>query len=252
MTHFGVVSLFPEQVDQLGKFGVVGRGIQAGHVGMTCFNPRDFTDDKHRTVDDRPFGGGPGMVMRYEPWVGAIRAAKEQRPDAKCIALTPQGLRFDQAVARRCADMPSLILVAGRYEGFDERIIEAEIDEEWSLGDFVLSGGELAAMAIIDCVARLTPGVLGHEASAVEDSFSEGLLDFPHYTRPPEIEGRLAPSVLLGGDHAAIARWRRSQALGRTWLRRPELLAAMDLSDEDTALLETFKATFQSECPDIE
>lgn len=242
MTQLSVVTLFPEQVDQLGQFGVVGRAISDGLLRLECFNPRDYTKDTHRTVDDRPFGGGPGMVMKYEPCVSAIRAAKLSNPAALCIALSPQGRQFDQAAAARFAALPGLILVAGRYEGLDERIIDAEVDEEWSLGDFVLSGGELAAMVMIDSLARLKPGVLGHSDSAVEDSFSDGLLEHPHYTRPPDVEGKIVPPVLMGGDHAAIARWRRQQALGRTWLRRPDLLSAAVLSKDDLALLAEFKA----------
>ncbi|MEM7764082.1 MAG: tRNA (guanosine(37)-N1)-methyltransferase TrmD [Pseudomonadota bacterium] len=237
----GVVTLFPEQVQRVGQFGVIGRAVANGEVELQCVSPRDFADDTHRTVDDRPFGGGPGMVMQYGPWVAAIRSLKAQMPDAMCVALSPQGRRFDQQTAVRAAAMPGLVLVAARYEGFDERIIEAEIDEEWSLGDFVLSGGELAAMAMIDSIIRLRPGVLGHSESAVQESFSEGLLDHPHYTRPPIVEGRAVPPVLMGGDHAEIARWRRQQALGRTWQRRPDLLEQVDLSEEDKRLLASFR-----------
>ena len=237
-----VVTLFPEMVMTLAGYGVTGRAIDNDVVQLGCINPREHSDDVHRTVDDRPFGGGPGMVMSYGPSVRAIRAATARQPGARRVLLSPQGRRFDQAAAARLAQLPALVLVAGRYEGLDERIIEAEIDEELSLGDFVLSGGELAAMAVIDAVARLLPGVLGHADSAAQDSFSDGLLEHPHYTRPPEIEGRAVPPVLISGDHAAIARWRRKQALGRTWLRRPDLLAAARLSDDDERLLSEFQA----------
>ncbi len=237
-----VVTLFPEMVKTLAGFGVTGRAIDNGTVLVDCINPRDHSDEPHRNVDDRPFGGGPGMVMSYAPCVGAIRAATQRQPEARRILLSPQGRRLDQATLAEYSQLPALILVAGRYEGLDERIIEAEIDEELSLGDFVLSGGELAALAVIDGVARLLPGVLGHEASAAQDSFSDGLLEHPHYTRPSEIEGRDVPAVLLSGDHAAIARWRRQQSLGRTWLRRPDLLAALPLTQDDEQLLAGFKA----------
>ena len=241
-----VVTLFPERVTAVGEYGVTGRAVQRGRVELGCINPRDFTEDAHRTVDDRPFGGGPGMVMKFEPVVAAIRAARAEAPGAPCLLLSPQGERFTQATAERLAALPGLVLVAGRYEGLDERIVEAEVDEELSIGDFVLSGGELAAMAVIDSVARLLPGVLGHDASAAEDSFANGLLDCPHYTRPPEVEGRNVPSVLLSGDHAAIARWRRKQALGRTWQRRPDLLEQAALSAEDEQLLAEFKAELEA------
>ena len=187
LQHIGVVSLFADEVERIGQYGVIGRAISSGAVTLDCRNPRDYAEDQHRTVDDRPFGGGPGMVMQYAPWIAAIRDAKAQHADALCVAMSPQGQRFDQAAAARMATLPAVVFVAGRYEGFDERIIEAEIDEEWSLGDFVLSGGELAAMAMIDSVVRLKPGVLGHDQSAAQDSFSDGLLEHPHYTRPAEI-----------------------------------------------------------------
>ena len=240
------VTLFPERVTAVGEYGVTGRAVQKGLVDLACVNPRDFTEDAHRTVDDRPFGGGPGMVMKFEPVVAAIRAAREEAPGAPCVLLSPQGRPYTQATAERFAALPGMVLVTGRYEGLDERIVEAEVDEELSLGDFVLSGGEVAAMAVIDSVARLLPGVLGHDASAAEDSFSDGLLDCPHYTRPPEVAGRKVPAVLLSGDHAAIARWRRQQSLGRTWQRRPDLLAQATLSAEDEQLLEAFKAELEA------
>ncbi len=236
-----IVSLFPEMLDAVVDFGVVGRAVDRGLLRLSTQNPRDFADDTHRTVDDRPYGGGPGMVMKFEPLAAAIDAAQAALP-AGCpvICLTPQGRRFDQASAQRLAALPGLTLVAGRYEGIDERLIESRVDEELSLGDFVLSGGEIAAMAVIDAVTRLLPGVLGDENSAAQDSFTEGLLDCPHYTRPEEIEGRRVPDALLSGDHARIARWREQQALGRSYLRRPDLLDRMTLTGEQQRLLDEY------------
>lgn len=235
-----IVTLFPERVLDVARFGVVSRGVEQGLLEVGGINPRDFATDTHRTVDDRPYGGGPGMVMKYEPLAAAIAAARAELPvSSPVLALSPQGRRFDQAKARSLAQLDGLVLVAGRYEGIDERLIEAYVDEELSLGDFVLSGGELAAMVVVDAVARLLPGVLGDEASAANDSFSDGLLDCPHYTRPERVDGRDVPAVLLSGDHERIARWRRSEALGRTYLRRPELLEG-NLADEDRALLEAW------------
>jgi len=236
-----IVSLFPDMVGTIAGYGVVGRAVRRRLLTLGYRNPRDFAADVHRTVDDRPYGGGPGMVMKYEPLMAAIAAAKAALPAASpVVCLTPQGRVFDQAAARRLAGLPGLVLVAGRYEGIDERLIEAAVDEELSLGDFVLSGGEIAAMAVIDAVARLLPGVLGDEASALEDSFMEGLLDCPHYTRPEEVDGRRVPDVLLSGDHARIARWRRQQSLGRSFERRPELVARLELDPEQRALLEDY------------
>ena len=207
--EISVVSLFPEMVNEIAGYGVVGRAIDNGIVGLACVNPRDFATDRHRTVDDRPYGGGPGMVMKFEPVAAAVEQAKETMPAGSVVVcMSPQGEPFDQAAARRLAKLPGIILLAGRYEGLDERLIEAVIDEEISLGDFVLSGGEIAAMAVIDAVARLLPGVLGDDESAVQESFSDGLLDHPHYTRPEVIDGRQVPEVLLSGDHARIDRWR--------------------------------------------
>jgi tRNA (guanine37-N1)-methyltransferase len=236
-----IVSLFPEMVKTIGGHGVVGRAVERGLLSLAYRNPRDYTGDVHRTVDDRPYGGGPGMVMKYEPLAAAIAAARSALP-AGCpvICLTPQGRVFDQAAAVRLAALPGVILVAGRYEGIDERLIEAVADEELSLGDFVLSGGEIAAMAVIDAVARLLPGVLGDEASAQQDSFMEGLLDCPHYTRPEEIDGRRVPEVLMSGDHKRIARWRHQQALGRSFLRRPDLIGKLVLGPEQQQLLEEY------------
>ena len=239
--QFGVVSLFPEMVGTIGEYGVVGRAEQRGLISLDVENPRDHTSDVHRTVDDRPYGGGPGMVMKFAPVAAAIDAAKGKLPEGcPVVYLSPQGQVFDQAMARRFAELPGLVLLAGRYEGIDERLIESHIDAEVSLGDFVLSGGEIAAMAVIDAIVRLLPGVLGDDESAAQDSFMEGLLDHPHYTRPEEIEGRKVPDVLLSGDHAEIARWRYQQALGRSYLRRPDLVGKLDLSDEQQLLLDKF------------
>ena len=236
-----VVTLFPELVDSVGQSGVVGRAVDRGLLGLSCLNPREFTTDAHRTVDDRPYGGGPGMVMKYEPLAAAVAAAKQTLTGAPVVCMTPQGRVFNQAVAEEFAALPGLIIVAGRYEGIDERFLEAEVDHELSLGDFVLSGGELAAMAVTDAVARLLPGVLGDAESAVQDSFADGLLDHPHYTRPEAIDGRDVPSVLLSGDHARVDRWRRREALGRTWRRRPELLEQRGLSAEEQQLLDEWR-----------
>ncbi|RZV35776.1 MAG: tRNA (guanosine(37)-N1)-methyltransferase TrmD [Chromatiales bacterium] len=239
--HFDVISLFPEMVATIAEFGVVGRAQRRGLVTLDIENPRDHTSDVHRTVDDRPYGGGPGMVMKYEPLAGAVNAARQRSPEGSPVVyLSPQGNRFDQVSAKRFAELPGLILLAGRYEGIDERLIESQVDEELSLGDFVLSGGEVPAMAVIDAVVRLLPGVLGDEESAAQDSFMEGLLDHPHYTRPEDVEGRKVPDVLLSGDHAEIARWRMKEALGRTFTRRPELVEKLGLSDEQQALLDEF------------
>jgi tRNA (guanine37-N1)-methyltransferase len=239
--HIAVVSIFPEMVRNIAEFGVVGRAIQRSLASLQVEDPRQYADDVHRTVDDRPYGGGPGMVMKYEPAAAAIRAARSELPEGSpVIGLSPAGRVFDQAEAERLAALPGLILFAGRYEGIDERLVEDEVDEELSLGDFVLSGGEIAAMAVIDAVVRLLPGVLGDEDSAAQDSFVEGLLDYPHYTRPEEIEGRKVPAVLLSGDHARIARWRYKQALGRSFLRRPDLVKKLSLDREQQALLDEF------------
>ena len=238
-----VVTIFPEMVRTIAEYGVVGRAVERDLLRIGCQNPRDFATDTHRTVDDRPYGGGPGMVMKYEPAVAAISAAKELQPaDAPVVCLTPQGRAFDQAVAGRFAAMPGIILLAGRYEGIDERVIETHVDVELSLGDFVLSGGEIAAMAVIDAVARLLPGVLGDDMSAAEDSFMQGLLDHPHYTRPEAIDGQAVPEVLLSGDHEKIARWRYQQALGRSFERRPDLVEKLELTEEQRKLLDEYLA----------
>jgi tRNA (guanine37-N1)-methyltransferase len=241
LMHFDVITLFPDMVSTIADFGVVGRARRNALVTLDVENPRDHTNDVHRTVDDRPYGGGPGMVMKYAPLAGAVAAARERLPEGSPVVyLSPQGRVFDQATATRYAGLPGLILLAGRYEGVDERFIESQADEELSIGDFVLSGGEVAAMAVIDAVVRLLPGVLGDDESAAQDSFMEGLLDCPHYTRPEEIEGRKVPEVLLSGDHAEIARWRLKQALGRTYERRPDLVAELELSAEQQALLDEY------------
>ncbi len=239
--HFDVVTLFPEMVGTIAEFGIVGRAQRNGLVSLGLENPRDHTSDVHRTVDDRPYGGGPGMVMKYEPLAAAIAAARERSPaGSPVVYLSPQGAVFDQARAKQFADLPGLVLLAGRYEGVDERLIESQVDLELSLGDFVLSGGEIAAMAVIDAVVRLLPGVLGDDESAAQDSFMDGLLDCPHYTRPEEIEGRDVPAVLMSGDHAEIARWRLKQALGRTFERRPDLTDKLELNEEQQALLDDY------------
>jgi tRNA (guanine37-N1)-methyltransferase len=239
--QFAVVSLFPEMVGTIGEFGVVGRAQQRKLISLDIDNPREYTNDVHRTVDDRPYGGGPGMVMKFEPVAAALEASKDRMPEGcPVVFLSPQGRVFDQAMAKRFSKLPGLVLLAGRYEGIDERLVESHIDEEVSLGDFVLSGGEIAAMAIIDAVVRLLPGVLGDDESAAQDSFMEGLLDHPHYTRPEEIAGMKVPDVLLSGDHAGIARWRYKQALGRSFERRPDLLDKLDLDNEQRMLLDEY------------
>lgn len=239
--HVQLISLFPEFADCLARHGVVGRAITRGRVRLDCWNPRDFAGDAHRTVDDRPYGGGPGMVMKFEPLAAAVQAARAAAPaGSPVICLSPQGELFDQQVARRLAALPGMILVAGRYEGIDERLIEAEVDFELSIGDFVLSGGEIAAMAVVDAVVRLVPGVLGDQESAQQDSFMSGLLDHPHYTRPEVVRGMRVPEVLLSGDHTKIARWRLKQALGRSYTRRPDLLRRIELTDEQRRMIDEY------------
>ncbi len=243
--HFHVITLFPEMVEQMCEFGVLGRAIKRGIIKLTCWNPRDYTQDRHRTVDDRPYGGGPGMLMKVQPLADAINAAKQQAgDDAKVVYLSPQGQLLNQQAVVKMADGPeqkAMILIAGRYEGIDERLIEQYVDEEWSIGDYVLSGGEMPALIMIDAVARMLPGVLGDADSAQQDSFMEGLLDCPHYTRPEEIDGQAVPEVLLSGDHKKIDHWRQKQALGRTWLRRPDLLESLQLNDEQKKWLSEFQ-----------
>ncbi|MCW8956273.1 MAG: tRNA (guanosine(37)-N1)-methyltransferase TrmD [Gammaproteobacteria bacterium] len=246
--RFDLVTLFPEIVDNAAEMGVLGRAIKNDLIQLQCWNPRDYTHDRHRTVDDRPYGGGPGMLMKVEPLRDAIHAARKAAGEqARVIYLSPQGRTLDQAGVKELAQCSALILIAGRYEGIDERIIETEVDEEWSIGDYVLSGGELAALVMIDSVARMIPGVLGDAESAEQDSFMDGLLDCPHYTRPEVIDGRAVPEVLLGGNHQAIAQWRMKQALGRTWLRRPELLNELTLSNEQQQLLQEFQQEYQQQ-----
>ncbi|MDH5446638.1 MAG: tRNA (guanosine(37)-N1)-methyltransferase TrmD [Gammaproteobacteria bacterium] len=236
-----VITLFPAMFEAVSQHGITSRAINKGLLELETVNPRMFTTDVHQTVDDRPYGGGPGMVMMVEPLKQAIRTAKQgSTTPSRVIYLSPQGRPLDQRGLLELAGQERLVLVCGRYEGVDERLIQAEVDEEWSIGDYVLSGGELAAMVMIDGVARLLPGALGHEDSASEDSFMQGLLDYPHYTRPEQIDGMSVPSVLLSGDHNKVRRWRLKQALGRTWLRRPELLTALDLNEEQQVLLDEF------------
>ncbi len=237
---WGVITLFPTMVADALAHGVIGRAMQRGLVNIITFNPRTHATDLHQTVDDRPYGGGPGMLMKVETLRASIAEAKKILPEAPVIYLSPQGEPLTQVVVKELAVRPEVILVCGRYEGIDERVIELDIDYEISLGDFVLSGGEPAAIAVLDAVGRLVPGVLGHASSTVEDSFSDGLLDCPHYTRPEEIAGLKVPDVLLSGHHGDIARWRRKQALGRTWLRRSEILEKQELSNEDQSLLDEF------------
>lgn len=222
--RIGVITLFPEMFVAVRDYGVIGRAFREGKASLQCWNPRDFTHDRHQTVDDRPYGGGPGMVMRVEPLAEAVRAARQSLPHAKVIYLSPQGRTLQQQAVVGFGQRPELILIAGRYEGVDERFIQSCVDEEWSIGDYVISGGELAAMVLIDAVLRCRPGVLGDESSAAQDSFSEGLLDYPHYTRPEVYNGMEVPAVLLSGNHEAIRRWREEQARERTRLRRPDLL----------------------------
>jgi tRNA (guanine37-N1)-methyltransferase len=240
-----IVSLFPEFVAQCAAFGVVGRAQERALLSLHGWNPRDYATGNYRRVDDRPFGGGPGMVMLIDPLRDAINAARAADPaDARVVYLTPQGTRLTQAKVRELAAHPRLILLCGRYEGVDERLIEAEVDEEISIGDYVLSGGELAAAVVIDAVARLQEGALSDAESAAQDSFEGGLLDCPHYTRPVEHDLGRVPGVLMSGNHAEIARWRRREALGRTWQRRPDLLDESALSKADHQLLDEYRARF--------
>jgi tRNA (guanine37-N1)-methyltransferase len=241
-----VVTLFPEMIREQSAYGIQGRAIDSGLLRLETWNPRDFSEDKHRCVDDRPYGGGPGMVMQVQPLRSAIQQARGAAAAAPVIYLSPQGERFDQRKARQLAGLERIILVAGRYEGIDERLIGLEVDEELSVGDYVLSGGELPALIVMDAVTRLLPGALGDADSAQQDSFMDGLLDYPHYTRPEETEGLRVPEVLLGGNHRDIRRWRHKQALGRTWIRRPDLLGAMQLNEEQQGLLNEFISEYES------
>jgi tRNA (guanine37-N1)-methyltransferase len=240
MMRIDVVTLFPEMVRECAGYGIQGRAIKQGLLGLETWNPRDYSEDRHGAVDDRPYGGGPGMVMQVQPLRAAIHAARSAGVVAPVIYLSPQGRRFDQQKALELAGLERLILVAGRYEGIDERIIDTEVDEELSIGDYVLSGGELPVLVVMDAVTRLLPGALGDEDSAQNDSFMDVLLEYPHYTRPEEIDGQRVPDVLLGGNHSLIDRWRRKQALGRTWQRRPDLLEALQLDAEQQELLNEF------------
>lgn len=235
-----VVTLFPELVEQVARHGMPRIAVEGGQLALSTRNPRDYAQNRWRRVDDRSYGGGPGMVMEAEPLAQAVAAAKQSVGSARVVSLSPQGEPLTQAWVDRLSKEAALIVLCGRYEGLDERVVAAEVDFELSLGDFVLSGGELAAMAMIDAIARLLPGVLGHEQSAQNDSFANGLLDHPHYTRPEQWRGVKVPDVLLSGDHEAIRRWRLKQALGQTWLKRPDLLAGLELDAEQTRLLREF------------
>lgn len=246
---FGVITLFPDMFDAVLNYGVTGRAIKKNIIALNCWNPRNYTHDKHSTVDDKPYGGGPGMLMMAQPLRDAIIAAKSAAPkSAKVIYLSPQGKKVAQKDIKQVAQSnQSIIFVCGRYEGIDERLIGTYIDEEWSVGDFVVSGGELPAMTLIDATARLIPGVLGDIESAKYDSFANGLLDHPHYTRPDVFEGYAVPPVLLSGNHKVIHSWRMQQSLGRTWLRRPELLESLALTEEQQILLDEFISSYPME-----
>jgi tRNA (guanine37-N1)-methyltransferase len=244
----GVVSLFPEMFRAVTESGITSRAVKNGLLTLAYWSPRDYaegTENNYRRVDDRPYGGGPGMVMQIEPLRRSIMAAREAAQakglQPQVIYLSPQGRVLDQAGVQELATMEAVILLCGRYEGIDERLIQREVDAEWSIGDYVLSGGELPAMVLIDAVTRLLPGALGCEASAEEDSFSDGLLDCPHYTRPEVYDGEEVPAVLLSGDHAAIRKWRRQQSLARTWQRRPDLLEKVTLDKEQQKLLDEIR-----------
>ena len=234
-----VVTLFPEMIRELCRYGIPRIAVEKGLLQVASWNPRDYAHNRHNRVDDRPYGGGPGMVMQVQPVAEAIQAARAGG-DGPVVYMTPQGRRLNQDAVRRFARQPHLILLAGRYEGIDERLIEREVDEEWSIGDYVLSGGEPAAMVWIDALARLLPGALGDEDSAQQDSFMDGLLDYPHYTRPEVVNEMSVPEVLSSGNHADIERWRMKLSLGRTWQRRPDLLEYLSLSKEQEVLLAEF------------
>ena len=235
----GIVSIFPNLIRTVLNEGVVGRAVARGDLGLDIFDPRDYAEDNHRTVDDRPFGGGPGMVMMAGPLSASVSEARRLCPTENPVTvyLSPQGTKFTQSLANELATLPGLVLVAGRYEGVDERFIERETDLELSIGDFVLSGGELAAMVVLDAVARLLPGVVGNPDSIICESHMDGLLDFPHYTRPREFDGDGVPEVLLQGNHMAIEEWRQKQALCRTWLKRPDMLLGKELNQAERAML---------------
>ncbi len=244
--RFIVISLFPEMFERFTEQGVVGRAVKSGLIDVSIINPRDFALDKHRTVDDRPYGGGPGMLMKVQPLVDAINAAKKTLQNAtsgtlKVVYMSPQGRPLNAKGVKELNQSDDLILVAGRYEGIDERVIDTLIDEEWSIGDYVLSGGELPAMVAIDAIARMVPGVLGHEDSASEDSFANGFLDCPHYTRPENYEGLKVPEVLLSGDHKKIRQWRLEQSVKRTLDRRPEIVEDLALTEEQQAVVDKYR-----------
>ena len=239
--RFDVVTLFPQMIQDASRYGVLGKAIENKAVRLVVWNPREFATDKHRSVDERPYGGGPGMLMAVQPLRDTIKAAAaDDTSQAKVLYLSPQGQPLKQADLIRFAGLERLLLVSGRYEGIDERVINSVIDEEISLGDYVLSGGELAALSVIDGVTRLLPGVLGSDESSKQDSYMHGLLDYPHYTRPNIVDGMEVPSILLGGDHAAIKQWRLKQSLGRTWQRRPDLMKDYPLDSEQERLLNEF------------
>jgi len=254
--QIAVVTLFPEMFAAIGEYGVTGRAISDGLVQLSCWNPRDFTHDRHRTVDDKPFGGGPGMLMKTAPLQEAIRAARQGLqgdlpaadpvPETRVVYLSPQGRRLDQAGVAELAAVDQLVMVCGRYQGIDQRVLETEIDEEWSIGDYVISGGELAAMVVIDAITRLQPGALGAEESSAQDSYTGGLLHCPQYTRPQEVAGLKVPQTLLSGDHEQIRRWRLKHSLGATWLKRPDLMTDKALNAEQQALLDEFKEEYQA------
>lgn len=239
--QIGMITLFPEMFSAITDYGVTGRAFKKGLVDLQCWNPRDFAKNTHRTVDDRPYGGGPGMVMMAEPLAAAVAAARKDLSGAKVIHLTPEGRRLDHQGVMELASRQQLIFLAGRYEGIDERLLADEVDEEWSVGDYVISGGELAAMIIVDSVIRQLPGALGDEASAEQDAFVDGLLDCGHFTRPELYKDTAVPKVLLSGNHEAIRKWRLKQSLGRTWLKRPDLLEKRILNHEEQVLLEAFQ-----------
>lgn len=245
--NIGLISLFPEMFDAIIKYGVTARAVKNGLLFIDCFNPRDFALDKHKTVDDRPYGGGPGMLMMVQPLRDALNHAKQKiGSQTKVIYLSPQGRPLDQKGVIELSQNDNLILIAGRYEGIDERLIQKEVDEEWSIGDYVLTGGELPAMVLIDAMARFIPGVLNHPLSAEEDSFMNGLLDCPHYTKPEVLDNMAVPEVLLSGHHEKIRLFRLKQSLGRTWLRRSDLLTNLALTEEAKQLLDEFKSEWQA------
>ena len=252
MNRFDVITIFPEMFDALADHGITRRALDEKAFELKTWDPRDFTTDNYRRVDDRPYGGGPGMVMLPDPLQASIDAARKRQVEAGVeapvvVLMSPQGERLDEGLVKELASQPGLVIIAGRYEGLDERLVKESVDREVSIGDYVTSGGELPAMVLIDCIVRKLPGVLNDSESAVQDSFSDGLLDWPHYTRPEEWKGSKVPDVLLSGNHAAIARWRRKQALGRTWDRRPDLIDEALLSRQDRQLLEEYRREQQAE-----